>query len=136
MVISDPIGDLLTRIRNAQAANHDSLEMPDSKIKQEILKILLAEGFIKAFEVIQDTPQNRIKVTIKYAQGIGQKRFPVIQGLKRVSKPGLRIYVTAENVPLVKRGLGIAILTTSRGLMTGKQARRLGVGGEVLAYIY
>jgi small subunit ribosomal protein S8 len=136
MVISDPIGDLLTRIRNAQAANHDSLEMPDSKIKQEILKILLAEGFIKAFEVIQDTPQNRIKVTVKYAQGIGQKRFPVIQGLKRVSKPGLRIYVTAENVPLVKRGLGIAILTTSRGLMTGKQARRLGVGGEVLAYIY
>lgn len=136
MVINDPIGDLLTRIRNAQAANHDSLELPDSKIKREILRILQSEGFIKSFEVIQDAPQNRIKVTLKYAQGIGQKRFPVIQGLKRVSKPGLRIYVPADNIPLVKRGLGIAILTTSRGVVTGKQAKRLGVGGEVLAYIF
>lgn len=136
MVISDPIGDLLTRIRNAQSANHDSLELPDSKIKREVLRILLEEGYVKAFEVIQDTPQNRIKVTLKYAQGIGHRRTPVIKGLERVSKPGLRVYTGAADVPRVKRGLGISILTTSRGLMTGKQAKRLGVGGEILAYIY
>jgi small subunit ribosomal protein S8 len=136
MVINDPIGDLLTRIRNAQKANHDSLELPDSKIKREVLRILLSEGFIKAYEVIPDTPQNRIKVTLKYALGEGQKRSPVIRGLKRVSKPGLRVYAPATEIPMVQRGLGVAILTTNRGVMTGKQARRLGVGGEVLAYIY
>ena len=136
MVISDPIGDLLTRIRNAQMANHDSLEMPSSKIKLEILRILQAEGFITKYEVITDTPQDRIKVTLKYATGVGQKRFPVIQGLKRVSKPGLRIYVPADKIPSVKRGLGVAILTTSRGVLTGKQAKKQGVGGEVLAFIY
>jgi small subunit ribosomal protein S8 len=136
MVISDPIGDLLTRLRNAQAANHDTFEVPDSKIKREILRILEGEGFIKSFEVIQDVPQNRIKVTLRYASGIGHKRHPVIQGLKRVSRPGLRVYVTADEIPLVKRGLGIAILTTSRGVMTGKQARRLGIGGEMLAHVH
>jgi small subunit ribosomal protein S8 len=136
MVINDPIGDLLTRIRNAQKANHDSLELPDSKIKREVLRILLSEGFIKAYEVIPDTPQNRIKVTLKYAQGEGQKRSPVIRGLTRVSKPGLRVYAPANEIPIVQRGLGVAILTTNRGVMTGKQAKRLGVGGEVLAYIY
>ena len=136
MIISDPVGDLLTRLRNAQAANHDSLEVPDSKLKREVLRILQSEGFIKSYEIIQDTPQNRIKVTLRYGQGQGQRREPVIRGLKRVSKPGLRVYVGAEEVPVVQRGLGIAILTTSRGVMTGKQARRLGVGGEVLAYVY
>lgn len=136
MVISDPIGDLLTRIRNAQNANHDSLELPDSKIKREVLRLLQAEGFITKYEVVQDTPQNRIKVTLKYATGVGQKRYPVIQGLKRVSKPGLRVYATAEKIPSVKRGLGIAILTTSRGVITNKQAKKLGIGGEVLAFIY
>lgn len=136
MVISDPIGDLLTRLRNATKANHDSLELPDSKIKREVLRILQAEGFIKSFEVIADVPQNRIKVVLRYGQGQGQKRIPVIVGLKRVSKPGLRVYAPAAEIPVVQRGLGVAILTTSRGVMTGKQARRLGIGGEVLAYIY
>lgn len=136
MVISDPIGDLLTRLRNAQKANHDSLELPDSKIKREICRILTAEGFIKSFEVIPDAPQNRIKVVLRYGQtGSGQRREPVIRSLKRISKPGLRIYVNHADIPSVQRGIGVAILTTSRGVMTGKQARRLGIGGEVLAYI-
>lgn len=136
MVISDPIGDLLTRLRNAQKANHDALELPDSKIKREILRIMQAEGFIKSYEVIPDAPQNRIKVTLRYGQGQGQRREPVMTGLKRISKPGLRIYTPADELPIVQRGLGVAILTTSRGVMTAKQARRIGVGGEVLAYIY
>jgi small subunit ribosomal protein S8 len=136
MVISDPIADLLTRIRNAQKANHDSLELPDSKVKREVLRILQSEGFIKSYEVIPDTPQNRIKVILRYSTGIGQKRYPVIQGLTRISKPGLRVYAGADEIPSVKRGLGVAILTTSRGVMTGKQAKRLGIGGEVLAVIY
>lgn len=136
MVISDPIGDLLTRLRNAQKANHDALELPDSKIKREILRILQAEGFIKSYEVIPDVPQSRIKVVLRYGQGQGQRREPVITGLKRVSKPGLRVYAPAAELPVVLRGLGCAILTTSRGVMTAKQARRLGIGGEVLAYIY
>ncbi len=137
MVLSDPIGDLLTRIRNAGHANHDTLEMPDSKIKREVLRILQLEGFVKSFEVIPDTPQNRIKVALKYAPaGTGQRREPVITELKRVSKPGLRVYAGADEMPQVRRGLGIAIVTTSRGVMTGRQARRLGIGGEVLAYVY
>lgn len=136
MVISDPIGDLLTRLRNATAANHDSLELPDSKLKREILRILLAEGFIKGYEVIQDTPQNRIKVSLRYMQSVGQRRIPALTGLKRVSKPGLRVYAPAGEIPVVQRGLGVAILTTSKGVMTGKQAKRLGVGGEILAYVY
>ena len=136
MVINDPIGDLLTRIRNAHKANHDSLELPDSKIKQEVCRILQSEGFIKAYEVIPAAPQSRIKVTLRYGQTSGQRREPVIRGLKRVSKPGLRVYAPATNIPVVQRGLGVAILTTSRGVMTGKQAQRLGIGGEVLAFIY
>jgi small subunit ribosomal protein S8 len=136
MVISDPIADLLTRIRNAHKANHDSLELPDSKVKREICRILQAEGFIKAYEVIQDTPQNRIKVTLRYAQVLGQKRTPAIRDLKRVSKPGLRVYSPAAEIPVIQRGLGISIVTTSRGVMTGKEAKRLGVGGEILAYVY
>src|ERR671927_238132 len=116
MVISDPIGDLLTRLRNASRANHDSFEAPDSKIKREVLRILQAEGFIKSYEVVPDTPQNRIKVTLKYEQDQGHRRSPVITDLKRVSKPGLRVYVGAGEVPQVRRGLGVAILTTSRGV--------------------
>jgi small subunit ribosomal protein S8 len=136
MVISDPIGDLLTRIRNAAKANHDALELPDSKIKREVLRIMQAEGFIKSYEVIPDAPQNRIKVTLRYGQGQGQRREPVIRGLKRVSRPGLRVYAPSTEIPSVQRGLGVAILTTSRGVMTGKQAKRLGIGGEVLAFVY
>ena len=137
MVIADPIGDLLTRIRNAHAANHDSLELPDNKIKREILRILQAEGFIKSYEVIPDAPQNRLKVVLRYgAAVVGSRREPAIRGIKRVSKPGLRVYSPAAEIPSIQRGIGVAILTTSRGVMTGKQARRLGVGGEVLAYVY
>lgn len=136
MVISDPIGDLLTRIRNAQMANHDATECPDSKIKRELCRILHSEGFIKSYEVIPDAPQNRIKITLQYGPGQGAKRQAAIVDLKRVSKPGLRVYVGSEDIPRVRHGLGIAILTTSRGMMTGKQARRLGIGGELLAYVY
>jgi len=136
MVVSDPVGDLLTRIRNAQAANHDSLEVPSSKLKLEILRILLEEGYIKAYELVESVPQNKIKVALKYAQGVGHRRTPVIDTIKRVSKPGLRVYVSSEDIPMVKRGLGISIVSTSRGLMTGRAAKRLGIGGEVVATIF
>ena len=136
MVISDPVGDLLTRIRNAAHANHDTLELPDSKLKREVLRILQAEGFVRAYEVIPDTPQSRIKVTLRYTTIQGQRREPAIRGIKRISKPGLRIYAGHADIPLVQRGIGIAIVTTSRGVMTGKQARRLGIGGEILAEVY
>ena len=136
MVISDPIGDLLTRLRNAHHANHDTTECPDSKIKQQVCRILQSEGFIKSYEVIPDAPQNRIKITLQYGPGQGARREPAINGLKRISKPGLRVYVSSEDIPRVRHGLGVAILTTSRGLMTGKQAKRLGIGGEILAFVY
>ncbi len=136
MVISDPIGDLLTRIRNAQHANHDSLELPDSKIKREVLRILQSEGFVKSYEVVPDAPQSRIKVTLRYGQGIGQRREPVIRGVKRVSKPGLRVYAKSSNLPRVLGGLGVAILSTSSGLLTDRQAEKKGVGGEVVAFVW
>ena len=129
---TDPIADLLTRIRNANSANHDSLEISHSKIKAEVCRILLAEGFIKNFEVIKQAPQDKIKIALKY----GSKREKVITNLKRISKPGLRVYVNHENVPRVLRGLGIAILSTSRGVMSDRDARKQGIGGEVLCYVY
>ena len=121
---------------NAQAANHDSLEVPSSKLKLEILRILLEEGYIKAYELVESVPQNKIKVALKYAQGVGHRRTPVIDTIKRVSKPGLRVYVSSQDIPMVKRGLGISIVSTSRGLMTGRAAKRLGIGGEVVATIF
>jgi small subunit ribosomal protein S8 len=129
---TDPVADLLTRVRNANHAYHDSLEISGSKLKLEIVRILQAEGFIKGFEVIKDPKQDRIRVFLKY----GPKRERVITNLRRVSKPGLRIYVGKDRVPRVLRGLGIAILTTSQGVMTDRQARKLGVGGEVLCYVW
>ena len=129
---TDPVADLLTRIRNANSARHDALEISHSKLKQEIVKILVAEGFIKGYEVIKQTPQDKIKLTLKY----GTKREKVITNLKRISKPGLRVYVGKEEVPRVLRGLGIAILSTNQGLMTDRDARRKGVGGEILAYVW
>ena len=129
---TDPIADLLTRIRNANSANHDSLEISHSKIKAEVCRILLAEGFIKNFEVIKQAPQDKIKIALKY----GSKREKAITNLKRISKPGLRVYVNHENVPRVLRGLGIAILSTSRGVMSDRDARKQGIGGEVLCYVY
>lgn len=129
---TDPVADLLTRIRNANRANHDSLEISASKLKVEITKILHREGFIKSYEVIKQTPQDKIKIVLKY----GAKREKVITNLKRISKPGLRVYCGKAEIPRVLRGLGIAILSTSQGLMTDRDARKNGIGGEVLCYVY
>ena len=132
MVISDPIADMLTRIRNALVARHDTVVIPASNIKKAIAKILLDEGYIKSVDFIDDGIQGQIKVTLKYAQG----KESVIRGLKRISKPGLRVYAKNDEIPKVLGGLGIAILSTSKGVMTDKAARNGGIGGEVLAYIW
>jgi small subunit ribosomal protein S8 len=129
---TDPVADLLTRIRNANNALHDTLEISGSKLKIEIVKILHEEGYIKGYEVIQDPKQNRIKISLKY----GPRRERVITNLQRISKPGLRIYSGKDSIPRVLRGLGIAILTTSQGVMTDREARKRGIGGEVLAHVW
>ena len=131
MVVNDPIADMLTRIRNAQVAKHDSVTLPASNTKKAIAKILLAEGYVKSVDFIDDGLQGEIKVTLKY---IG--KTPVIAGLKRISKPGPRVYARCEELPKVLGGLGIAIISTSKGLMTDKEARKNAIGGEVLAYIW
>lgn len=133
MIVNDPIADMLTRIRNAQVAKHDSVVMPASNAKKAIAKILLDEGYIKTYEKIDDGIQGQIKLTLKYVNG---KQQPVIAGLKRISKPGLRVYAKCEELPKVLGGLGVAIVSTSRGLMTDKNARSNNLGGEVLAYIW
>jgi len=130
--ITDPIADMLTRIRNGLTAKHDTVEIPMSKMKKGIADILLSEGYIKNVETESDNVQGTIKVTLKY----GAKGEKVISGLRRISKPGLRTYVEAEKIPHVLNGMGIAILSTSKGLMTDKQARAGKVGGEVLAYVW
>lgn len=131
MQITDPIADMLTRIRNANNAKHESVNIPASKLKLAIAKILFEEGYIKAYQFIEDGNQGVIKITLKY-----QGKEKVITGLRRVSKPGLRMYVGADDLPKVLRGLGIAIVSTSKGVMTDKQARKEHVGGEVLAYVW
>jgi small subunit ribosomal protein S8 len=131
--MNDPIADMLTRIRNAQIAKHDTVAIPASNAKKAIAKILLDEGYIKSFEKIEDGVQGQIKLTLKYVNG---KQQPVIAGLRRISKPGLRVYARATAMPRVLGGLGIAIISTSSGLMTDKQATKKGVGGEVLAYVW
>lgn len=132
MQITDPIADMLTRIRNANASKHESVDVPASKMKKEIARILLDEGYIAGYEVIEDGMQGVIKITLKY----GANKQKVISGLKRVSKPGLRVYASKEDLPRVLRGLGIAIISTSKGMMTDKQARKENVGGEVLAFVW
>lgn len=132
MVVTDPIADMLTRIRNAMVAKQDIIEIPSSNMKKAIAKILLDEGFIRAFEVVNKAPQGVIRMTLKY----GANRERVISGLKRISKPGLRVYVGTEEIPSVLGGLGIVILSTNQGVMTDKQAKKSGVGGEVLAYVW
>lgn len=132
MHITDSIADMLTRIRNANAAKHDTVDIPASKMKAAIAQILLDEGYIKAYTTIPDTKQGVIRVTLKYGPGKTQ----VIQGLRRVSKPGLRIYTSCEEMPKVLKGLGIAIVSTSKGVITDKQARKENVGGEVLAFVW
>jgi small subunit ribosomal protein S8 len=132
MPVSDPVADLLTRIRNANSANHESLEVDSSKLKVEVIRILHEEGYIKSYEVIPQPVQDKVKVTLKYG---ARNREKVITTIKRVSKPGLRIYKSHDKMPTVLRGLGIAIISTSQGVMTAKKARKLGIGGEVLAYV-
>ena len=129
MIMNDPIADMLTRIRNAQIARHDSVSMPASNTKKAIARILLEEGYIKAYDVIDDGLQGQIKITLKYMNG---KNNPVIAGLKRISKPGLRVYARCEELPKVLGGLGVAIISTSKGLMTDRAARKENLGGEVL----
>lgn len=131
-VINDPIADMLTRIRNGLIARHDSVTMPASNMKKAIAKILLDEGYIKSVDYIDDGLQGQIKIVLKYVQG----KESVIKGLKRISKPGLRVYAGSSEIPKVLGGLGIAIVSTSKGVMTDKEARNAGVGGEVLAYIW
>ncbi len=132
MHITDPIADMLTRIRNAASAKHDTVDIPASKMKKAIAEILLEEGYIKSFQVIDDGTQGILRVTLKYLPG----KEKAIQGLRRVSKPGLRIYAGADDLPRVLGGLGIAIISTSKGVMTDKKARQEHVGGEVLAYVW
>ena len=135
MTVTDPIADMLTRIRNALAVGHPNVRMPSSKMKVAIAKILKDEGFIEDYYVTSERPQPQLVIKLKYV-GERKKRRPVITGLKRVSKPGRRIYTRASEIPWVKSGMGIAILSTPKGVLTGQQARRLGVGGEVLCYIW
>ena len=132
MIVTDPIADMLTRIRNAQTARHESVIVPDSKTKRAIANILLNEGYISNVEVIEDKVQNDIKITLKYAEN----NKKVMSGLKRISKPGLRVYAGVDELPRVLNGLGIAIISTSKGIVTDREARKLGLGGEVLAYVW
>ena len=132
MQTTDSIADMLTRIRNASSAKHDSVKIPASNMKKAIAQILVDEGYIKGFKVEDDGKQGMIEITLKY----GQNKTAAITGLRRVSKPGLRIYSNAEDMPKVMKGLGIAIISTSKGVMTDRQARKEHIGGEVLAYIW
>ena len=131
MNITDPIADMLTRIRNANAQRHETVDVPSSKLKKSIAEILLDEGYIKSFEEIEDNSQGIIRITLKYVN-----KQKVISGLKRISKPGLRVYANKEELPRVLGGLGIALISTSKGIMTDKKARQEGIGGEVLAYVW
>ena len=132
MQITDPIADMLTRIRNANNAKHDTVDVPASNMKKAIAQILLDEGYIKSFQLIDDGTQGVIRITLKYGPG----KEKIISGLRRVSKPGLRVYAGASEMPRVLRGLGIAIVSTSKGVMTDKKARQAHVGGEVLAFVW
>lgn len=132
MQITDVVADMLTRIRNANSAKHETVDVPASNLKKAIAQILLDEGFIKAFNVIEDDKQGVIRITLKY--GVGKSR--VIKGIRRVSKPGLRIYAASKDIPQVLNGMGIAIVSTSKGIMTDREARKANVGGEVLAFVW
>ena len=132
MQITDPIADMLTRIRNANSAKHDTVSVPASNMKKAIAQILVDEGYIKSFKVVDDGKQGVIEIALKY----GPNKSQVITGLRRVSKPGLRIYTNCEDMPKVMKGLGIAILSTSKGIMTDRDARKANVGGEILAFVW
>ena len=132
MQITDPVADMLTRIRNANTAKHEKVDVPASNLKKAIAQILLDEGYIKAYEIVDDGTQGIIRITLKYLAG----KEKVISGLRRVSKPGLRVYAGADELPKVLKGLGVAIISTSKGVMTDKKARANHVGGEVLAFVW
>ena len=129
---TDTIADLLTRIRNASSAKHATVDIPASNVKKAIVEILLNEGYIKSYQIVEDGKQGIIRITLKY----DENRTPVISGIRRVSKPGLRIYSSCEDMPKVMKGLGVAIVSTSKGIVTDKKARELGVGGEILAFVW
>jgi small subunit ribosomal protein S8 len=131
-VITDPIADMLTRIRNANTANHPTVDIPASKMKRAVAEILKEEGFIRSFEVVPEGPQGVLRVTLKY----GPEKEKVITGLRRISRPGLRVYTGRGEIPRVLGGLGLVIISTSKGIMSGKRAKREGYGGEVLAYVW
>ncbi len=131
-VITDPIADLLTRIRNANTANHPTVEIPASRMKKAVAQILLDEGFITGLEEIKEGPQGKLRITLKY----GPEKEKVITGLRRISRPGLRVYTSKTEIPRVLGGLGLVIMSTSKGIMSGKRAKREGFGGEVLAYVW
>jgi len=133
MTMSDPIADMLTRIRNANTAKHDTVDVPSSKMKLAIADILVKEGFIKKYDVVEDGNFKTSRITLKYGKDKNEK---IISGIKRISKPGLRIYANKEDMPKVLGGLGVAIISTNQGVITDKQARELGVGGEVLAFVW
>ena len=133
MQISDTIADMLTRIRNANSAKHETVDIPASNMKKAIAQILVGEGYVKEYKIIEDGKQGVIRITLKYQ---GASRTPVLMGLRRVSKPGLRIYSSSEEMPKVMKGIGTAIVSTSKGVMTDKAARAANVGGEVLAFIW
>ena len=132
MHITDPVADMLTRIRNANSAKHETVDVPASKMKKAIAEILHEEGYIKGYQIIDDGKQGIIKITLKY----GANKEKVLSGLKRISKPGLRVYSSRDELPRVLKGLGIAIISTSKGIMTDKKARKENIGGEVLAFIW
>lgn len=132
MNVTDPIADMLTRVRNASAARHRDVTLPSSKVKRELARILVEEGFIDSFDTAADGVQELLTMQLKYVEG----KTPVVSGLKRISKPGLRVYARKTEIPRVLGGLGIAVLSTSRGIMTGSQARKLNLGGEVLCYVW
>jgi small subunit ribosomal protein S8 len=131
-VITDPIADMLTRIRNANTANHPTVDIPASKVKRAVAEILKEEGFIRSYEVVTEGPQGTLRVTLKY----GPEKEKVITGLRRISRPGLRVYTGRGEIPRVLGGLGLVIISTSKGIMSGKRAKREGFGGEVLAYVW
>ena len=131
--MTDPIADMLTRIRNANTAKHDTVDIPSSKMKLSIAKILLDEGYIKSYELVENGNFNDIRVTLKYGASKNEK---IISGLQRISKPGLRVYANKEELPKVLGGLGVAIISTNKGVITDKEARKLGVGGEVLCFVW
>ena len=132
MTMTDPIADMLTRIRNANTVGHDTVDVPASKMKKSIAEILADEGYIKGFDVIDDNKQGTIRIEMKYVAG----KERVISGIKKISKPGLKVYAKAEDVPKVLGGLGVAIISTSKGVISDKEARKLGVGGEVICYVW